>query len=115
MLLINLDGITKTDVGLSIENVTIAVASKQQINQTQRTQSSKLRGNQLIRKEYHLTAKDGKLDSHIVLLNGKELTVNSTGIIPSLDPIEVTLTSPIIVDPFSIVFVHIPIHIQACT
>ncbi|XP_076951575.1 heparanase-like protein 3 [Bidens hawaiensis] len=114
ILLINLDGITNTKVGLSVENVTISVASKQQ---TKQRQPSKLLGiKEFTREEYHLTAKDGKLNSHIVLLNGKELTVNSTGIIPSLDPIEVNLPDPITIEPYSIVFVHIPgINIQACT
>nr|XP_043612997.1 heparanase-like protein 3 isoform X2 [Erigeron canadensis] len=116
LLLINLDRVTLTKVGLSIDNVTIAVASKQQSNQTQRRHSSKLEDSRFTREEYHLTTKDGNLHSHIVRLNGKELTVNSTGIIPSLDPIEVKLTSPITVAPFSIVFVHIPSkQIQACT
>ncbi|XP_022001050.1 heparanase-like protein 3 isoform X2 [Helianthus annuus] len=113
ILLINLDGITKTEVGVTIENETIAVASKRQIKQTH---SSKLRNKEFTREEYHLTAKDGNLNSHTVLLNGKELTVNSTGIIPSLDPVEANLRDPITVAPYSIVFVHIPgIHIQACT
>ncbi|KAM0045778.1 putative glycosidase [Helianthus debilis subsp. tardiflorus] len=113
ILLINLDGITKTEVGVTIENETIAVASKRQIKQTH---SSKLRNKEFTREEYHLTAKDGKLNSHTVLLNGKELTINSTGIIPSLDPVEKNLGDPITVAPYSIVFVHIPrIHIQACT
>ncbi|KAK1429643.1 hypothetical protein QVD17_11857 [Tagetes erecta] len=113
ILLINLDGITKTEVGVSVENVTLAVASKQEMKQTQ---SSKFGNKEFTREEYHLTAKDGNLNSHIVLLNGKELTVNSTGVIPSLDPIEVNIIDPITVAPHSIVFVHIPgIHIKACT
>ncbi|KAI7753795.1 hypothetical protein M8C21_022231, partial [Ambrosia artemisiifolia] len=98
ILLINLDGITKTKVGVSVENVTISVASKQQ---TKQTHSAKLGNKEFTREEYHLTAKDGNLKSHILLLNGKELTVNSTGIIPSLDPIEVNLHDPIIVAPYS--------------
>ncbi|KAI3687703.1 hypothetical protein L1987_81405 [Smallanthus sonchifolius] len=113
ILLINLDGVTKTKVGVSVENVTISVASKRE---TKQTHASKFGNTEFIRQEYHLTAKDGNLNSHILLLNGKELTVNSTGIIPSLDPIKVSLSEPITVAPYSIVFVHIPgIHIQACT
>ncbi|KAK9079506.1 hypothetical protein SSX86_001178 [Deinandra increscens subsp. villosa] len=113
ILLINLDRITKTEVGISVENVTIAVAAKQQ---TKQIQSSKYGSKEFTREEYHLTAKDGNLNSHILLLNGKELGVNSTGNIPSLEPIEVSLSDPITVAPYSIVFVHIPrIHIQACT
>lgn len=116
MLLINLASLAKTEVGLTVENVTILAASKQQEGQTQKTHSSKLGEKELTREEYHLTAKNGNLNSHTILLNGKELTVNSTGSIPSLDPVQVNMSSPIIVAPFSIVFVHIPnIHLKACT
>nr|GEX82261.1 heparanase-like protein 3 [Tanacetum cinerariifolium] len=115
LLLINLASIAKTEVGLTVDNVTILMASKQQ-DQTQKTHSSKLGDKELTREEYHLTAKDGNLNSHTILLNGKELIVNSTGSIPSLNPVQANLSSPIIVAPFSIVFVHIPnIHIRACT
>lgn len=63
--LINLDHITLTKVGLSIENITIVVASNQQINQTRRTHSSKLEDIQFTIEEYHLTTKDGNLHSYI--------------------------------------------------
>lgn len=117
LLLINLDHYTTTVVGLSVENVTIIMVSKQ-VKQTQRKQSSKMvhspsSNNGFTREEYHLTAKDENLNSQTVLLNGKELSVNSTGIIPLLDPIEVNISNPIMVAPFSIVFVHIPsIHVH---
>ncbi|KAL8216831.1 hypothetical protein R6Q57_023668 [Mikania cordata] len=113
ILLMNLDSITETKVGVSVENVTVVVASKQE---TKQTRSSKFGNKEFTRQEYHLTAKDGNLRSQILFLNGKELTVNNTGIIPSLEPMEVSLSDPITVAPYSIVFVHIPgIHIQACT
>ncbi|CAI9261192.1 unnamed protein product [Lactuca saligna] len=117
LLLINLDGSIKAKVGVSIENVTIIMASTPDLKPTQETKSSRNREGELFRREeYHLTAKNGKLNSNTVLLNGKELSVNSTtGIIPSLDPIQVKLGSPIMVAPFSIVFVHIPnVHVPAC-
>ncbi|XP_024986351.1 heparanase-like protein 3 isoform X1 [Cynara cardunculus var. scolymus] len=115
LLLINLDSYTTTAIGLSVENVTMITASNQ-LKQTQRTQSFQSSSNEFTREEYHLTAKDGNLNSQTVLLNGKELSVNSTGIIPSLDPVEVNISNPIIVAPFSIVFVHMPdIHLPACT
>ena len=67
------------------------------------------------REEYHLTPKNRNLSSQTVLLNGNVLTVNSSGIIPPLEPIHVNLTDPITVAPFSIVFAHIPtIHVPAC-
>lgn len=70
----------------------------------------------IIREEYHLTPKDGDLHSQVVLLNGNELVVNSTGVIPSLEPIRTNFSSPITVAPFSIVFVHLPdIRLPSCT
>ena len=60
------------------------------------------------REEYHLTAKDGNLHSQTMLLNGKILTLNSSGDIPPLEPLYANSSSPISVAPFSIVFAHIP-------
>ncbi|GAA0187459.1 hypothetical protein LIER_34747 [Lithospermum erythrorhizon] len=68
------------------------------------------------REEYHLTAKDGNLQSQTMLLNGKPLTVDSTGHIPDLTPVTVKSSEPITVSPFSIVFVHEPsVILPACT
>ncbi|KAF4349806.1 hypothetical protein G4B88_004446 [Cannabis sativa] len=68
-----------------------------------------------VREEYHLTAKDGNLQSRTMLLNGNILTLDSSGNIPSLDPIYVNSSTPIVVRPFSIVFVHIPhVVLPAC-
>ncbi|KAF4346970.1 hypothetical protein CsatB_014050 [Cannabis sativa] len=70
---------------------------------------------ELVREEYHLTAKDGNLQSRTMLLNGNILTLDSSGNIPSLDPIYVNSSTPIVVRPFSIVFVHIPhVVLPAC-
>ncbi|XP_023537510.1 heparanase-like protein 3 isoform X2 [Cucurbita pepo subsp. pepo] len=67
------------------------------------------------REEYHLTAKDGNLHSQTMLLNGKILSVNSSGNIPSLEPQYVNSSEPIMVAPFSIVFIHMPnIVLPAC-
>ncbi|PON68547.1 Glycoside hydrolase [Parasponia andersonii] len=68
-----------------------------------------------VREEYHLTAKDGNLQSRNMLLNGNILSVDSSGDIPTLDPIYVYSSKPIVVRPFSIVFVHIPyVVLPAC-
>ncbi|XP_062078209.1 heparanase-like protein 3 [Humulus lupulus] len=68
-----------------------------------------------VREEYHLTAKDGNLQSRTMLLNGNILTLDSSGSIPSLDPIYINSSTPIVVRPFSIVFVHIPhVVLPAC-
>ncbi|KAH0989525.1 hypothetical protein GBA52_001008 [Prunus armeniaca] len=73
------------------------------------------KGSQNVREEYHLTAKDGDLHSKVMLLNGKALSVDSSGNIPALEPITVGSSDPTTVAPFSIVFVHIPsIIVPAC-
>ncbi|THU59038.1 hypothetical protein C4D60_Mb03t20770 [Musa balbisiana] len=67
------------------------------------------------REEYHLTAKDGDIHSQTMLLNGHILAVDSDGHIPELEPVKVAASEPITVDPFSIVFAHIPyFHALAC-
>jgi len=69
----------------------------------------------MTREEYHLTPKDGNLHSQIVMLNGKILTVNSSGHIPPLEPLNANSSAPITVAPFSIVFAHIPnVVLPAC-
>uniref|UniRef100_A0A5B7C9A5 Putative heparanase-like protein 3 n=1 Tax=Davidia involucrata TaxID=16924 RepID=A0A5B7C9A5_DAVIN len=117
LLLINLDGNTTVEVGVSVENASTNGTSTQQ--QTRRTKFARIRRHSKIgvitREEYHLTAKDGDLHSQTVLLNGKILTVNSSGMIPPLEPIRVNLSEPITVAPFSIVFAHIhSMHVPAC-
>lgn len=68
-----------------------------------------------VREEYHLTPMDGNIRSRTVLLNGKALTVNSSGIIPSLQPVRVNSSELITVAPYSIVFVSMPnVSIPAC-
>ncbi|KAI8570610.1 hypothetical protein RHMOL_Rhmol01G0049000 [Rhododendron molle] len=70
---------------------------------------------EMVREEYHLTAKDDNLHSQIMLLNGEILSVNSTGHIPPLVPVKVNSSEPITVAPFSIVFSHIPnVVLPAC-
>lgn len=71
--------------------------------------------NENTREEYHLTAEDGNLRSQTMLLNGNILAVNSSGYIPSLEPLYVNSSNPIVVAPFSIVFVHIQnVVLPAC-
>ncbi|KAL2479553.1 Heparanase-like protein 3 [Abeliophyllum distichum] len=70
---------------------------------------------QTIREEYHLTPKDGNIQSQTVLLNGKPLIVDSSGAIPALNPVTVPLSKPVTVVPRSIVFVHMPnVSLPAC-
>ncbi|KAK3438122.1 hypothetical protein EUGRSUZ_C02741 [Eucalyptus grandis] len=68
-----------------------------------------------IREEYHLTAKEGNIQSQVLLLNGKVLNTDSSGNIPSFDPINVSHSDPITVAPFSVVFAQIPnMNVTAC-
>lgn len=59
------------------------------------------------REEYHLTPKDGNIQSDVVLLNGTPLQLTSSQDIPSLSPKIVDSSSPITVAPDSIVYVTI--------
>lgn len=120
VLLINLDNTTAVQVNLLVQNAipstTSAVETSQQswkINYLGRYKSEAV--NEMVREEYHLTAKDGDLHSQTMLLNGEALTVNSSGSIPPLEPRKVDQSEPIIVAPFSIVFAQIAtIQVPAC-
>lgn len=112
MLLINLDGNTTVQIQVSTENS--AGNEVLNVRQTQRTKyarmsrDSKTMHDNSTREEYHLTPKDGNLQSQTMLLNGKILEVNSSGKIPPLEPQIVNRTDPISVAPSSIVFVDFP-------
>lgn len=113
LLLINLDGNTTVHAQVSTDsnngNTTLPL---QEDNQSQKTKFSKT---MKTREEYHLTAKDGNLHSKVMLLNGEALEVSSSGSIPSLEPIKVSISDPIQVAPFSIVFAQIPsMNLAAC-
>ncbi|KAK9697945.1 hypothetical protein RND81_08G071600 [Saponaria officinalis] len=116
LLLINLSGNTTVQSNLVFNGT----SSLQMVNHSERTRTRAGRlhkrnemGN--VRAEYHLTAKDGDLQSQVMLLNGDVLTVSSSGEIPPFTPLHVDSSEPIIVGPFSIVFVHMPfILLPAC-
>lgn len=116
LLLINLDGYATVQVRVSAENATGPGISPSQDSRTKFASVS--RGSKianLTREEYHLTPKDGDLHSQIMLLNEKMLTVDSSGVIPPLEPINVSHSDPITIAPFSIVFVQIPyINFSVC-
>ncbi|XLS55031.1 hypothetical protein HN51_004786, partial [Arachis hypogaea] len=62
----------------------------------------------LKRKEYHLTPKDGNIQSDVVFLNGTPLKLTKSKKIPELKPkiVDPSSFSPIKVAPHSIVFVQ---------
>ncbi|XVE68773.1 hypothetical protein DITRI_Ditri09bG0096900 [Diplodiscus trichospermus] len=59
------------------------------------------------REEYHLTPKDGNIQSDVVLLNGTPLKLTDSLEIPQLKPVHVDAATPITVAPHSVVFVTI--------
>ncbi|CAI9111963.1 OLC1v1012319C1 [Oldenlandia corymbosa var. corymbosa] len=69
---------------------------------------SKTGDENLWREEYHLTPKDGDLQSKIMLLNGEPLQLTNAGGIPSLGPVFVDLNSPMYIEPLSIKFIVLP-------
>ncbi|KAK6945858.1 hypothetical protein RJ641_013402 [Dillenia turbinata] len=56
------------------------------------------------REEYHLTPKDGNIQSDVLLLNGSPLQLTDSLDIPAMNPKLVDPASPIILAPDSIVF-----------
>lgn len=64
----------------------------------------------LFREEYHLTPKDGFLQSRTMLLNGTPLEMTEEGKIPTLKPVlvEETRNSSLSIAPLSIAFVVLP-------
>jgi len=69
---------------------------------------SKASDGQFQREEYHLTPKDGNLHSQTVMLNGKLLKISEVGDIPSLEPVLVSVNSPLYISPLSIAFIVFP-------
>ncbi|KAL8501764.1 hypothetical protein ACS0TY_021039 [Phlomoides rotata] len=117
LLLINLDNSTTVQAGLSIENAASSktLTLKQIVQQTENIFTSRKIKDEMMREEYHLTAKDGDLHSQTMLLNGEEINVNSSGEIPHLEPRRVDSSIPITVAPYSILFARIPsIEVPAC-
>ncbi|XP_022749612.1 heparanase-like protein 3 [Durio zibethinus] len=125
LLLINLDNSTTVQAKLAFNSTMTlqhklkhrsrALHHKQRSHKTMIIQLPPGSDAEIIREEYHLTAKDGNLHSQTMLLNGNILSVNSSGIIPPLEPLPVNSPKPIMVAPLSIVFIHMPdIIIPAC-
>ncbi|XP_068637528.1 heparanase-like protein 3 [Aristolochia californica] len=112
LLLINLDGKNTVHVDVATDSaISLRVSnhrhkhSKRKSVRAGRVQKSSSMG---IREEYHLTAKDGNIQSQTMLLNGNILAPTQDGEMPSFDPIKVISSEAIVVAPFSIVFSHIP-------
>uniref|UniRef100_A0A803L9F2 Heparanase-like protein 2 n=1 Tax=Chenopodium quinoa TaxID=63459 RepID=A0A803L9F2_CHEQI len=63
---------------------------------------------QLHREEYHLSPKEGRLQSQTMVLNGKPLQLSEHGDIPRLEPALVHVYSPLYISPSSISFIVFP-------
>lgn len=117
LLLINIDGNTTVRARIDF-NGTLMHHHKHR-HHSHRSRGILLRHrkqvSEAVREEYHLTPMDGNIQSRTVLLNGNALTVDSSGIIPSLEPVRVNSSELITVAPYSIVFVSMPnVSIPAC-
>lgn len=62
----------------------------------------------MYREEYHLTAKDGNLQSRTMVLNGIPLELTEDENIPNLDPVRLDVNSPLYINPLSISFIVFP-------
>ncbi|KAF6173515.1 hypothetical protein GIB67_042645 [Kingdonia uniflora] len=104
LLLINMSNSTSFKVSVvGDENLTPII---QEYQMTQGVQS---------REEYHLTPKDGNIQSDVVLLNNSPLVLTETLDIPVLNPTLTDPLSPISIRPDSIVFASLrDFHAPAC-
>jgi heparanase len=117
VLLINLSGNTTSEISVSAIDKMYKT-----LKQHERPSKKKINHKGLnkmatgfTREEYHLTPKDGNIQSQTMLLNNKILAIDSSSNVPKLEPIEVEAAQPITVAPYSIVFVHIPyFYAPAC-
>ncbi|KAF9619047.1 hypothetical protein IFM89_004405 [Coptis chinensis] len=67
------------------------------------------------REEYHLTPKDGNLQSNVMLLNGSPLVLTKLLGIPAMNPVNADRSSPIRIAPDSIVFATLrDVLVPAC-
>ncbi|XP_021741828.1 heparanase-like protein 3 [Chenopodium quinoa] len=115
LLLLNLDGNTTVEVNVGFNGTWSLLNKHPHIHKNRAIKWHQKEETERVRAEYHLTAKDGNLQSQTMLLNGEVLGVSSSGEIPSLTPLHVNSSELIVVGPFSIVFVHMPyIILPAC-
>ncbi|XP_020206949.1 heparanase-like protein 3 [Cajanus cajan] len=106
VLLINLDSSTTVEAEVTFNNNAKSLRHRKMSSHSEMMELPA--ASVTSREEYHLTPQGGDLHSQIMVLNGNALSVNSDGDIPSLEPLYVNSSEPIRVDPFSIVFAHLP-------
>ncbi|XP_068657315.1 heparanase-like protein 2 [Aristolochia californica] len=101
----NETGITMLFINLS-NSTTFKVNINEDLNIYPATVGFQIAGTEQ-REEYHLTAKDGDIQSHTMELNGVPLELTDSGEIPPLNPIYVGASSPINIDPSTIAFIRV--------
>ncbi|CAN1151935.1 Heparanase-like protein 2 [Linum perenne] len=62
----------------------------------------------LSREEYHLSPKDGNLQSQTTVLNGIPVQLTEEGDLPKLEPVHTSLSSPLFISSLSIAFIVLP-------
>ena len=69
-----------------------------------------------MREEYHLTPRDGDIQSQVMMLNGRALVTDADGNIPRMEPVRVDGAQHVVMAPYSILFAHIPyFYAPACS
>ncbi|RZS01046.1 hypothetical protein BHM03_00030842 [Ensete ventricosum] len=102
-------------VTLLLINLSDSITLEIEINGSTKSYERKIRSRPLAkddkdqskREEFHLTPKDGDIQSTVMLLNGKELGLDGKNSIPALDPEVVNASDPLRVAPRSIAFVKL--------
>ncbi|XP_062228225.1 heparanase-like protein 3 [Phragmites australis] len=116
LLLINLSGNTTIQVSVTSEDAAHKHGIKKHGRKTRHVHVPGSAGSAeaagAMRDEYHLTPKDGNLQSQVMLLNGRALATDADGHIPRFEAAKVDAAQPITVAPYSIVFSHI-LHFSA--
>nr|KYP41862.1 Heparanase-like protein 2 [Cajanus cajan] len=98
-------GITVLLINMS-NSTSFQVSLENDMNLYPSLEAVKRKTSKPMREEYHLTPKDGNLQSDVVLLNGTPLKLTKSKDIPAMKPKLVDEFSPINVKSDSIVFVH---------
>ncbi|XVF85848.1 hypothetical protein PTKIN_Ptkin17bG0150700 [Pterospermum kingtungense] len=110
LVLINLSKFSSFDVTLSNDENLHTMSRRLRSVET----NSGFKGYQK-REEYHLTPKDGNIQSDVVLLNGTPLKLTDSSDIPAMNPKLVDAYAPITVAAHSIVYVTIrDFHAPTC-
>ncbi|KAK3042337.1 hypothetical protein RJ639_002383, partial [Escallonia herrerae] len=97
------EGITVLLINMS-NSTTFEVSVVNDLNLYPESVEMDLQGDALQREEYHLTPKDGNIQSDVLLLNGTPLKLTESSDIPAMNPELVDATLPITVKPDSFVF-----------